>query len=279
MPLTIRELLALYVAGDDDVSALPRPRPYRDFLSWLHRRDPADSRVAWATALAGVDGPTLLLPDARGRPLSASPESARFTVSEELTADLTALARTRNTTLNTVTQVAWGIVLGAATSRHDVTFGSTVSGRSPHLSGVESMIGLFVNTVPTRITLNPRETLGRLLDRTQAEQAALLDHHHLGLADIQRAAGPDIGFDTATVFESYPIDRGRPDRRHRPRRHPGGRRERRRRHALSAERRLLGGHAAALDVSLPTRPRRPGHRRRDGRPGHPGARGDGLRSG
>ncbi|AHK33576.1 Linear gramicidin synthase subunit C [Rhodococcus opacus PD630] len=208
MPLAIRELLALYVAGDDDVSALPRPRPYRDFLSWLHRRDPADSRVAWATALAGVDGPTLLLPDARGRPLSAPPESARFTVSEELTADLTTLARTRNTTLNTVTQVAWGIVLGSATSRHDVTFGSTVSGRSPHLSGVESMIGLFVNTVPTRITLNPRETLGRLLDRTQAEQAALLDHHHLGLADIQRAAGPDIGFDTATVFESYPIDRG-----------------------------------------------------------------------
>ncbi|WP_241769777.1 condensation domain-containing protein, partial [Rhodococcus opacus] len=208
MPLAIRELLALYVAGDDDVSALPRPRPYRDFLSWLHRRDPADSRVAWATALAGVDGPTLLLPDARGRPLSAPPESARFTVSEELTADLTTLARTYNTTLNTVTQVAWGIVLGAATSRNDVTFGSTVSGRSPHLSGVESMIGLFVNTVPTRITLNPRETLGRLLDRTQAEQAALLDHHHLGLADIQRAAGPDIGFDTATVFESYPIDRG-----------------------------------------------------------------------
>ncbi|MFD9661723.1 amino acid adenylation domain-containing protein [Rhodococcus sp. NPDC059968] len=207
MPLAIRELLALYVAGDDG-SALPRPRPYRDFLSWLHRRDPADSRVAWATALAGVDGPTLLLPDARDRPLSAPPESAPFTVSEELTADLTTLARTRNTTLNTVTQVAWGIVLGAATSRHDVTFGSTVSGRSPHLSGVESMIGLFVNTVPTRITLNPRETLGRLLDRTQAEQAALLDHHHLGLADIQRAAGPDIGFDTATVFESYPIDRG-----------------------------------------------------------------------
>ncbi|MFE5705856.1 amino acid adenylation domain-containing protein [Rhodococcus koreensis] len=208
MPLAIRELLALYVAGDADASALPRPRPYRDFLSWLHRRDAAESREAWAAALAGIDGPTLLLPDARGRQLSAPPESAQYAVSEELTADLTTLARTRNTTLNTVTQVAWGIVLGAATSRDDVTFGSTVSGRSPHLPGVESMIGLFVNTVPTRITLDPRETLGALLDRTQAEQAALLDHHHLGLADIQRAVGADIGFDTATVFESYPIDRG-----------------------------------------------------------------------
>ncbi|BAH50168.1 putative non-ribosomal peptide synthetase [Rhodococcus opacus B4] len=208
MPLAIRELLALYVAGDADTSALPRPRPYRDFLWWLHRRDPAESRAAWATALAGIDGPTLLFPDARGRQLSAPPDSARYTVSEELTAGLTTLARNRDTTLNTMTQVAWGIVLGAATSREDVTFGSTVSGRSAHLPGVESMIGLFVNTVPTRIALDPRETLGGLLDRTQAEQAALLDHHHLGLADIQRAVGTDIGFDTATVFESYPIDRG-----------------------------------------------------------------------
>ncbi|MBC2895657.1 non-ribosomal peptide synthetase [Rhodococcus sp. 4CII] len=207
MPLAIRELLALYVVGDD-VSPLPMPRPYRDFLSWLHRRDPEESRLAWASALAGVDGPTLLLPDARDRPLSVPPESARFGVSEQLTDDLTILSRSRDTTLNTVTQVAWAIVLGAATSRDDVTFGSTVSGRSPHLTGVESMIGLFVNTVPTRITLDPRETLGELLDRTQAEQAALLDHHHLGLSDIQRAAGSDIGFDTATVFESYPIDRG-----------------------------------------------------------------------
>ncbi|AOW93305.1 non-ribosomal peptide synthetase [Rhodococcus sp. WMMA185] len=207
MPLAIRDLLALYVIGEGDAPSLPKPRPYRDFLALLDRSDPTPSRAAWSAALAGADGPTLLLPQARGQHLSSLPLQVDFTLPETLTADLATLARNRNVTMNTMTQVAWGIVLSAATSRTDVTFGGTVSGRSPQLAGVESMIGLFVNTVPVRVTLNPRETLGQLLDRTQAEQAALLDHHHLGLADILRVAGQDIEFDTATVFESYPIDR------------------------------------------------------------------------
>ncbi|MCQ4120742.1 non-ribosomal peptide synthetase [Rhodococcus tibetensis] len=206
MPLAMRDLLALYVADAEET--LPRPRPYRDFLTWLHHRNPEESRGVWAAALAGIDGPTLLLPEARGRPLSAPPAQAQFPLAESLTAELAALARERDVTLNTVTQVAWGLLLSGATSRSDVTFGGTVSGRSPHLAGAPSMIGLFANTVPVRITTDARETLGELLERTQTEQAALFDHHHLGLADIQRAAGPHLGFDTATVFESYPIDRG-----------------------------------------------------------------------
>ncbi|MEV0948910.1 condensation domain-containing protein, partial [Rhodococcus sp. NPDC049939] len=208
MPLVIRELLGLYAAGEADVPSLPRPRPYRDFLAWLDRLDPGPSHSAWSAALAGLDGPTLLLPELRGRRSSSAPSREDFTLSETVTADLVTLARSRNVTMNTITQVAWAIMLSVSTSRHDVTFGGTVSGRSSQLPGVESMIGLFVNTVPVRIKLHPRETLGELLERIQAEQALLLEHHHLGLADIRQAAGPDIEFDTATVFESYPIDRG-----------------------------------------------------------------------
>lgn len=69
------------------------------------------------------------------------------------------------------------------------------------------MIGLFVNTVPVRVRLDHRETLAQLLRRIQTEQASLLDHHHLGLAQIQRVAGPGAMFDTVTVLESYPVDR------------------------------------------------------------------------
>ncbi|QHE68025.1 non-ribosomal peptide synthetase [Rhodococcus sp. WAY2] len=206
MPLAIRDLLALYVA--DEAGALPSPRPYRDFLTWLQHRDPEESRGVWANALAGIEGPTLLLPDAWEKQSSVPPAQVQVSLSESLTAELATLARERNVTVNTVTQVAWALLLNGATSSSDVTFGGTVSGRSPQLAGAESMIGLFVNTVPVRIALDPRETVGELLERTQSEQAALFDHHHLGLADIARAVGPQLGFDTATVFESYPIDRG-----------------------------------------------------------------------
>ena len=75
------------------------------------------------------------------------------------------------------------------------------------MPGIEEMIGLFINTVPVRIALDYGETLGELCVRVQAEQAALLDHHQLGLTEIQHAAGPGAGFDTLTVFESYPVER------------------------------------------------------------------------
>ncbi len=68
------------------------------------------------------------------------------------------------------------------------------------------MIGLFINTLPVRVRLDPAETLAAALRRLQTEQSALLDHQHVGLADIQRATGLSDLFDTLTVFESYPVD-------------------------------------------------------------------------
>jgi aspartate racemase len=205
-PLLLKELLVLY-ATDGDASMLPRVRPYRDFLAWIARQDPAASLDTWARAFDGADEPTRVAPDDPRRRYTESREVIGE-LTETQTAALTGLARSRGITLNTVLQTAWAIVLGALTSRADVTFGATVSGRSPQIAGVESMIGLFINTLPVRVRLDTTESLGQLLDRIQAEQATLLDHQLVGLTDIERVAGPGAVFDTMTVFESYPIDRG-----------------------------------------------------------------------
>ncbi|WP_185757059.1 non-ribosomal peptide synthetase [Nocardia bhagyanarayanae] len=205
-PLLLKELLILY-AADGDAAILPRIRPYRDFLAEIAGRDPAASLDAWARAFDGADGPTLVAPADPGRPYTES-RAVVGELTEEQTASLADLARARGVTLNTVVQTAWAIVLGAFTSREDVTFGATVSGRPPEIAGIESMIGLFINTLPVRVRLDPAESLEQLLDRVQAEQAGLLGHHYVGLTDIERVAGPAAVFDTITVFESFPIDRG-----------------------------------------------------------------------
>ncbi|WFR71257.1 amino acid adenylation domain-containing protein [Prescottella defluvii] len=205
-PLVIRDLLTLY-ATDGDASMLPRVHPYRDYLAWMLRQDATESTDAWRRALAGLEEPSLLAPNARIEGASTGTDELEITLSSEHTDTLRALVRERGVTLNTVVQAAWGIVLGALTARSDVLFGGTVSGRPPQIPGIESMVGLFINTLPVRVTLDPAEALGDLLDRVQREQTALLDHHYLGLADIQKATGPAVAFDTLTVFESYPVDR------------------------------------------------------------------------
>ncbi|WP_416061115.1 non-ribosomal peptide synthase/polyketide synthase [Rhodococcus indonesiensis] len=205
-PLLVKDLLLLY-ATDGDTASLGRPRSYGDYLQWLAGQDTDAAADAWAHALAGLDEPTLLAPTHRPGRTAAVSQDLDLDLPGGLAARLDAVAADRGVTVNTVVQTAWALVLGALTGRDDVVFGATVSGRPPQVTGIESMVGLFINTVPVRVTVRPAETLGALLDRVQAEQAAMLDHHHIGLSAIERRVGAAAGFDTLTVFESYPVDR------------------------------------------------------------------------
>ncbi|MEV5840822.1 non-ribosomal peptide synthase/polyketide synthase [Streptomyces sp. NPDC051985] len=204
LPVLHRELLALY---GEQPAPLPEVAPYRGYLARVARADRHAARDAWRTALAGLDEPTRLVETPAAGPVE--PAQLRVELPERTTARLTARAREHGVTLGTVVQAAWGLLLSGLTGRQDVVFGTTVSGRDAAVDGIESMVGLFINTLPTRLAWTPADTLGAVLERLQREQSALLDHQHLGLAEIQRAAGHAGGgelFDTLVVFENYPAE-------------------------------------------------------------------------
>ena len=205
MPVLVQELLTLYARKGDD-STLPRVTPYREFLAWLAAQDRAAAVSAWQQTLAGLEGATRLVPHAPSR-MPVVPEQISFFLSESLTAALTRQARARGLTLNTFVQAAWGILLGHLSGRDDVVFGVTVAGRPPEIAGIETMVGLFINTLPLRIKLPAAKPLRDLLAEVQDGQSRLIAHQHLGLAEIQRLAGIGELFDTLVGFENYPVDR------------------------------------------------------------------------
>ncbi|MFC3510627.1 amino acid adenylation domain-containing protein [Amycolatopsis halotolerans] len=195
-PIVIRELLAL-AAG----AKLPPAADHRDYLRWLAEQEHAVAAKAWAQTLRDLDGPTLV---ARPRSRTVRPEL----VSARLRADVFAALRERlrglDLTLNAAVQSAWAVLLGRLTGKADVVFGTTVSGRPAELEHADRMVGLLINTIPVRVRCSPHGPLAGLLRQVQDQQADLLEHQYLGLADIQRAAGHGVLFDTATVVESYP---------------------------------------------------------------------------
>ncbi|GAA1673517.1 amino acid adenylation domain-containing protein [Streptomyces yatensis] len=205
-PIVAGEFFELYARGGD-ASGLPPVTPYRDYLAWLAKQDTTAAEAAWRTALAGLAEPTLLAPRATGH-ADVVPDELSASLSAELTEGLTALARSRGWTLNTVVQGAWGLLLASLTGRDDVVFGTTVSGRPPEVPGVETMVGLFINTLPVRVRLDPAETLAQLLGRLQDQHTELMDHQHLGLTRIQGLAGVGTLFDTLVLFENYRVDSG-----------------------------------------------------------------------
>ncbi|WP_157108583.1 condensation domain-containing protein, partial [Aldersonia kunmingensis] len=206
MPLLMRDLLVLY-AVSGDLSVLPRVREYRNFLVWLAAQDRHRSLATWAQALEGLEGPTLLASAGRQFGAESGVGKVGVNLSDAETAQLAEVAAGLGVTVNTMVQAAWAVVLGRMTGQSDVVFGATVSGRPAEVAGVESMVGLFINTIPVRVRIDSGAAVSELLGRLQSEQADLLEHHYIGLTDIHQAAGLAALFNTLFVFESYPVDR------------------------------------------------------------------------
>ncbi|WP_140158059.1 non-ribosomal peptide synthetase [Micromonospora sp. NBS 11-29] len=206
MPLLIGELFTLYKQRGDD-AGLPVAPSYRSYLVWLAGRDQAAARGAWSDHLSGLDGPSLVAPVRRGgEDAGQLPAQRWYELTEDLSTAVTATARARGLTLNTVVQGAWALLLGHTLGRDDVVFGATAANRPPEIPGIESSIGMFINTLPVRVRMRPAESLTDLLHRIQRQQSGLIEHRHLSLAEVQRIAGHGDLFDTTVVFENYPLD-------------------------------------------------------------------------
>ncbi|MFL5108598.1 MAG: amino acid adenylation domain-containing protein, partial [Xanthobacteraceae bacterium] len=205
-PVLVQELLTLY-AHKGNAAALPVVTPYGDYLAWIAAQDRDAAIAAWREALAGLEEPTRVAPRDPGR-APVAPEQITIALDETRTAALGQQARSRGVTLNTLIQAAWAILIGRSTGRNDVVFGITVAGRPPDIRGIESMVGLFINTLPLRIKLPPAKRVLDLLKEVQDDQSRLMTHQHLGLTEIQQLAGLGELFDTLVVFENYPIDHG-----------------------------------------------------------------------
>ncbi len=204
----LRELFTHYSAARRGVPAdLPVPRAeFADYLRWLADRDTAASARRWADALAGLAAPTLLVPSAVGTE-PALALRLEFVLSDEESAALTRRARATGVTLNALISTALALVIGYETGTDDVVFGSTVAGRPTEIDGIDDVIGLFLNTVPTRVRLRADQSAADTMRTVQNDRLALMDDEYLGLGDIQRAViagdqGNDVLAGGSPLFDS-----------------------------------------------------------------------------
>ncbi len=205
LPVFAAEMIALYGAGCDPDSLPAQPRPYRDYIGWLGRRDRSASEHVWREHLAGLPGPTLLSAAmGGGASPTGLPRRTELRADRAATARLSDSARSLGITVNTVMQMAWALVLSRLIDRDDVVFGITVSGRPAELSGVETMIGLFINTVPLRVRLDQDAGVGPQCLALQRSAALLRDHGYLSHAQLRALGGVGEMFDTLLVYENFP---------------------------------------------------------------------------
>ncbi|HXK09666.1 MAG TPA: amino acid adenylation domain-containing protein [Vicinamibacteria bacterium] len=213
LPLVFRDLAAAYLAlSRGQEPRLGAARPYREYVAWLGRQDLASAEAHWREVLAGFPEPT---PLPLGRPAGVHPAPGQrygertLAVPAEATAALKALGREEQITLSTFVQGAVALLLSRHGGERDVVFGVNVSGRPPALPGVESIVGLFVNTLPLRARVDEDAPVVEWLKALQAAQVEQRQHEHSPLVSIQGWSGVPPGrplFETILAFENYPVD-------------------------------------------------------------------------
>jgi mycobactin peptide synthetase MbtF len=212
LPVFVAEMMILYRAGGDPAALPIAPRPYRDYIGWLASRDREAGERVWREHLAGLAGPTLLAAafGGEGAARKTDQQASRLPRRTELqpgavaTERLVKGARSHGVTLNTLLQMAWAVILSRLSDRSDVVFGVTVSGRPAELVGVETMVGLFINTVPLRVRLNADASVGQQCVAVQRDSALLREHSYFGHAQLRALGGVGEMYDTLLVYENFP---------------------------------------------------------------------------
>ncbi|OXI49366.1 non-ribosomal peptide synthetase [Burkholderia aenigmatica] len=180
---------------------------YRDFIAWLGTRDREADERFWTARLARLDEPTLIAERTADR-ADAEMVTWRATLDADAMTRVAQTARALKLTVNTLVQGAWALALQRMTHQPAVAFGATVAGRPDALADVDSVLGLFINTLPVITAPAPQQRAADWLQTLQRDNAAAAEHAHTPLADIQRWARGAGGalFDTLVVFENYPVD-------------------------------------------------------------------------
>jgi amino acid adenylation domain-containing protein len=190
-------------------------RPYQDYIAWLRSQDLSRAEAFWRRELSGLPGPTAvadaLAPVGQavgdGRIVEVDTQVVRL--DEAASAAAQAFARQHRLTLNTLLQGAWAVLLSRYAGQDDVCFGGTVSGRPPGVQGVDSMVGMFINTLPVRTRVPPRAELLPWLQELQDRQADARQYDWTPLVEIQGWSGVprDVPlFDSIFIFANYPVE-------------------------------------------------------------------------
>ncbi len=211
--IVLGDVLACYEARIIGREAdLPPVRPYRDYIAWLQRQDLAVAEGYWRGYLKGMTEPTTLEAVAPGSDAVPVDEVRRYAEQDlilppEESERLRIFARQHRVTINTVVQGAWALLLQQHGGAEDVVFGTTVSGRPTELEDSETMVGLFINTLPVRVAMPAEAKVATWLQTLQQQQSEARQYEYTPLTKIQGWSDMPPGqalFDTLVVFENFP---------------------------------------------------------------------------
>lgn len=180
---------------------------YKDYIDWVNKQDKEGALQYWEQVLAGYEGNVEIEPTEQIQVGISVTEQEELILSKEITKKLGELAVEKQVTMNTIAEVMIGILLQRYCFLDDVVFGKVVSGRNAKIKGIERIVGLFINTVPTRIQCEKGMTVSKLLNQVQkqGEESSQYDFCELSSIQANSKQGSKL-IQVIFAFENYFFD-------------------------------------------------------------------------
>ncbi|MGF6358105.1 amino acid adenylation domain-containing protein/non-ribosomal peptide synthase protein (TIGR01720 family), partial [Paenibacillus sp. 4624] len=200
------EVYSALISGEQPV--VDKGADYGSYIEWLEKQDDKAASDYWMTFLAGYEGQTLLPGQKESAPHNRfKADHVTAQLGKELSERMDQVAKQHLVTVNTLLQAAWGVMLQKYNGTHDAVFGSVVAGRPVEIPGVESMIGLFINTVPVRVTSEADTVFANLMVKLQEQALESGRYDYYPLYEIQALSLQKQNLINHIIaFENYPVD-------------------------------------------------------------------------
>ena len=167
---------------------------FRHFVKYSTRLKTEAAKAFWRTYLSDANSLSFpRIPSAGFRPLADSCREHHVKFSRKSHS---------NVTTPSMIRAAWALLLGRYAETDDVVFGTTLSGRSAPVLGVDQMIGPTITTVPMRLSLDRTLSIAGFIQDVQDKAKNMMEFEHVGLQDIRRL-GDTV--EAALEFQTLPI--------------------------------------------------------------------------
>lgn len=209
--ILLEELMSAYEAFAKGISpADEKTYSYGLYIEWLKKQDLLAAEQFWRNELAGFTQPTAL-GSATGLDVNINTEAAYaevdLTFSSAQAAKLESVTRSNRTTVSTLLHGVWALLLSRYSGSDDVVFGTTVSGRPLELPNADSITGLFINTLPLRVHIDPDAEFWNWLNTVQSRHLDIRRFEYCSAGQIHQwseVPGSSPLYESMLVFENYP---------------------------------------------------------------------------
>ncbi|MBN2535366.1 MAG: amino acid adenylation domain-containing protein [Spirochaetales bacterium] len=210
--IILQKVFAIY-GNKPEMQQTPDGYNYIDFIRWIRQQDKEKARLFWRDQLKGLTASTRMKIKYQDNEQIPSGESvylqSEISINPQLSLALNDFSRKYKITMNTIFQAAWGFLLSKYSGENDIIFGATVSGRKGEIENVEYNVGIFINTLPIRLTIDGNDTVTGFLEKVQDSHIKQLEYDYVSLSEIHNVSEipyEESLFDTLMVFENYPVD-------------------------------------------------------------------------